>query len=506
MNIADALSGRAKLKGIHWLLRSATARKLLRDRLRALLFPGTALGRCHLRHVRYRPGRLLTAYYEMQVQIGTIEAYRPIAVTWGSDSYTDQHHDVIELARMQAEAVHRGVAAPFLKLIADFPEWRMGVWVSPLDTRFTQLLRVSDPQHVRAMLADAYASGSAGSDRHRISDYTVTSIKYRPGKRHVLRYDPVDPAKGGTVFAKLYVGDEGARAFRVTRCAADWLAEHGEGVNCVQPLAYVAEDAVVLYARVYGTPLSAQLRRPTAPLAHHWQRAGAMLNALHRLPEAVAGPLEPHDFVAEVRETARASDHIRALLPQVGAAIDALLDRALEMHQRLPQEPPTFTHGDFKSEHIWVGAGEPTLIDFHSRLADPALDLGKFLADLRLWHATYSRPGLEEAQQSFLAAYGRSVPNERLLRARLYEAVEVVKMAAHGSDLTLGATGRVRLFKRDWALRTARLAGHAQTVINELQFTLGLPAAAVSKPIPQLLSKALPPAASNRVRQSACQE
>jgi hypothetical protein len=480
MNIADALSGRAKLAGVQWVL-SATPRRVLRDQLRTLLSAGTMLGPCHLRHVRFRPGQRLTAYYDVHVQIGAIEAYhaRPIAVTWGSGSDADQNHETVDLVKMQTEAVCHGLAAPFRQLMADFPESSMHVRVSPLDARFIQLVRVSDPRRVCAMLADANPADSAASDQRRISEYTVTPIKYRPGKRHVLRYDPVDPV-AGTVFAKLYTGEDGARAFRVARYAADWLAEHGEGVNSVRPLAYVAEDAVVLYPQVFGAPLSDHLRCPSGGVARCLERAGAALYALHHLPEAVVGPLELHDFAAEIRETARASDYISALLPQVGAAIDALLDRARELHERLPQEPPTFTHGDFKSEHIWVAAGGLTLIDFDtSRLADPALDVGKFLADLQLRHAANSQPGLEEAHESFLVGYTHSAPNERLIRARLYEAVELVKMAA-----------RRGLFKHDWASRTARLVGRAQAVVNDLQLTLGLPAPAVSTQVAQHLSKA----------------
>src|SRR2546422_1621670 len=40
----------------------------------------------------------------------------------------------------------------------------------------------------------------------------------------------------------------------------------------------------------------------------------------------------------------------RSLLWSVGSAIQALLDRARALYARLPQEPPTFTHGDFRSE------------------------------------------------------------------------------------------------------------------------------------------------------------
>ena len=154
------------------------------------------------------------------------------------------------------------------------------------------------------------------------------------------------------------------------------------------------------------------------------------------------------------------------LLPSVGAAIDALLDRAQELHERLPQEPPTFTHRDFKSAHVWITPGGPTLIDFDSSdLADPAQDVGNFLADLQLRYAGYNQPGLQHAQERFLAGYAPGAPEERLMRARLYEAVELVKMTRH-----------LRPFNRDWASRTEQLIRRAQAVLSDLELTLGLPA------------------------------
>src|SRR5256884_9188662 len=131
----------------------------------------------------------------------------------------------------------------------------MHIRVSPLDPRFTQLARLSDPRYVRAMFEETYAAGNAAWDQRLISDYTVTSIKYRPGKRHVLRYDPRDPVTGGAVFAKLYIGKEearafrredGARAFRVAQGVADWLAEPGQGGDSLRPPGYVAPGAVLL--------------------------------------------------------------------------------------------------------------------------------------------------------------------------------------------------------------------------------------------------------------------
>src|SRR3989441_4150173 len=481
MNIADVLSGDAKLEGAQWVLLSATPRRALRGQLRALLSAPARLGPCRLRHAIFRPGRKLRAYYDARVHMEGTEGYRvrPIAVTWTVDGEADGRQGRDALAEMQAEALRQGRAAPFRELTAELPEWGMHIQVSPLDAQFPQLVRLLDPRHVRDMLAAAHAASGAASDQPQPDRYAVTSIRYLPSSCHVLRYDSLDATKGGTVFAKLYTGEEGAHAFHVARGVADWLAEHGESVAAVRPLAYVAEDRVVLYPGLSGAPLSKHLRRPGPGVAGCLERAGAALHALHPLPQAVAGPLPVHDFAAEIREVARDSAHVPALLPTIGAAIGALLDRAQAVRERLPQEPPTFTHRDFKCEHLLVAPGRLTLIDFdRCALADPAYDIGKFLADLQSSFFVYDQHGLEQAQERFLAGYAPGAPTERLLRARLYEAVQLVQMTVL----------RARLFEHHAAYRIERLIGRAQAVMNNLQSVLDLTRSLVNRKQPAAIS------------------
>src|SRR5438128_3441575 len=217
VNLVDALSGRAKLEGIQWMLRSGAPRRGLRRELSALLPAPDMLGPCQLRYARFGPGRKLTAYYDALVHIEGTKRYcaRPVAVTWGSDGDADQHHRTADLAEIQAEAVCHGVAAPFRQLVADVPAWDMHIQVSPLDARIPQLVRLSDPRYVRDVIAGAYAASEVAPDQAPASRYAVTSIRYRPGKRHVLRYEALDAAERGTIFAKLYHSEKGAWVFRV---------------------------------------------------------------------------------------------------------------------------------------------------------------------------------------------------------------------------------------------------------------------------------------------------
>lgn len=474
MNIDDVLSGRAGSPGIRWLLLSTAAKKALTDQLRALLPDGAAVRECRLREVRFKPGRKITAYYDVSASPVDSEGQqlRPVAVTWEQNAHAPRHEETAALARMQAEAVRRGVAAPFERLLGHSCDGKMRICVSPIDARFTQLVRVSDPRHIRNLLT---RTGIAASPSPRSGEYTVTPLKYRPGKTHILRYDPLDPG-GDSVFAKLYIiegqqrafrREDAARCFRVARNAADWLEERGDCGRALRPLAYFAEDAVVVYPQAAGTPLSDYARRRVDEIPPWFERIGVALRNLHQMPVELLGPLgPPHDCAAEIRLIAKKSAHIRPLLPQVGSTIEALLDRSRELHEQLHQEAPTLTHGDLKSEHIWVAPDRLTMMDFDTcHLADPALDLGSLLADWQFWHATSPQAGFREMRESFLAGYARGVPKERLMRARLYEALGLIKCAVR----------RVQLFENDWASRTSELVERAQAGLDDLQFALGIP-------------------------------
>ena len=96
--------------------------------------------------------------------------------------------------------------------------------------------------------------------------------------------------------------------------------------------------------------------------------------------------------------------------------------------------------------------------DFDScRRAEPALDLGKFLADLRWWFSLKGQPGLGDAQERFLEGYGPS-PRPRMFRARVYEAISLLKLTAR----------RVPLHDPDWVGRTTMLLVRADDLLRDL--------------------------------------
>jgi hypothetical protein len=457
LDLTTALSGSAGLAGVQWLLLEPPAREALLGALKAVLGDGTTIGAIALQRAKYKPGRYLTTYHAVELSAANgAKGTRLVEVNWMPPGSADPRGDQAAMQAMQAEAIARGLAAPFAALLAEDPAWGMRAQIFPLDADFPRLARLADPAYVRELLA---ADALVGSNA---SGYRITPIRYRPGQRHVLRYDPLDAGgqldERGTLFAKVYNSDKGARTFDVATRISDWLAEQNNGISAVRPLRYIAAEGLVLYPRVTGTPLSDLLREPGPQVDGYLRAAGAAIRALHQTPESLI-ELQPHSFAKELKGIVSASEHVHPLLPEAGAAIARLIERARGLHDQLPQEPPAFAYGDFKADHLWVTPGGMTLIDFDtSYLSDPAIDLGKFLADIQWWYDGYGLDGVEAAQQQFLAGYGAATPG-RLARARLYEALVLTKSTVR----------RVKLFDRDWAPRTARLIARATAVLDRLE-------------------------------------
>src|SRR5919198_6363373 len=192
MTIVDVISARAGLPGVRRVLLGAPMRRVVRHELRAALAAPGVLGACRLRRAKLKPDRKLTAWYDVRVQIPGIahDSTRPIAVTWSPPGDGPPPAAPPDLACVQAAAVRRGLAAPFERLRIDGPAWGMRIQIWPLDEQFGQLVRASDPRHVRYMLAAAHSAPSTQRPAGRpAAHYAVTPIRYRPGERHVLRYD-----------------------------------------------------------------------------------------------------------------------------------------------------------------------------------------------------------------------------------------------------------------------------------------------------------------------------
>nr|WP_238345254.1 aminoglycoside phosphotransferase family protein [Actinopolymorpha cephalotaxi] len=365
---------------------------------------------------------------------------------------------------LEREAKASGLVEPFTRLVAASPDGCLTLVIAPIDPAFPRLVRLYEPGYVTstaASLAGRLATG--GREVHPEVHTEVHTIRYRPGQRHVLRVVTAESAGGAgecspassETFLKAYRDGTGARAIAVAAALDTLLTASVPGVRPARPIGYVEADQAAWWAAEDGEPLWRRLTDPRAPGL--LRRIGQALRVVHdaghvpadaarsrtvpAYPPIPTLPILPrYDASAELAAVVRAAEHIQGLLPQVGTRIRDVISRLGDRLAARPAEPATLTHGDLKCDNILATHGELRLLDLdRAAIAEPALDLGKFVADLSWWHASLdvdARPAIS----AFLDGYG---PCDRVRLARAHDLAVLFQ-------LKLGAR-RIPVHHPEWA-------------------------------------------------------
>jgi phosphotransferase family enzyme len=402
MNLAAVVNGSAGAEGLRRFLQGPPVVGAW-ARLEELLEPGAALHDCRIHRVKLKPGHKLSAWAVAVVRDprGSL-CSRHVAVTWSPAGSPPR----AETEATEDDALRRGLAAPFRSLVAEVPSAGMGILAAPLDPRLPALVRMSDP----TFAAEAIGPGAAPA--------AVTTIRYRPGERHVLRY--AGPTGGR--YAKLYRPGAAGQACRRAAAVCAAVSCGPAAVQAARPRLWRRENALVAPA-VHGHPAAVE--------DVDLEAAGSLLGVIHR---GVAPPEPAVTLAGEIDAAERAAQHIDALLPPVGAALRRTLAAARECGERTAAQRAVLVHGDFKLDHLLWDGGSVTVIDLdRARPGEPALDLGKMLADLR-WRRAGAPPAADAARDRLMRGYGPVGAHGRA-RARLYEAVFLLKAAARRAPL-----------------------------------------------------------------------
>jgi len=440
---------------VRHLLCSRPPREALRAELAALLEDGARLGSCRLKRSKFSSGSI-EASYDVMIQGGNggPSTVRALQVTWELVEGAGRTSPVV---RPVAGGVPPEVRWPFRILEADVPPRAMRIQISPFDAKYSRLWRLFEPGYL-----DDALGASPGPDRPAAGRHRLTVLRYSPGRRHLIRFDPTVAHDGkGVIFAKVRKGKHEVQSLRFAQELAALAREAGLRLQVVQRLVRLPEDAVDLYPKAEGEPFDHLLRRRDPATFELLHQLGSQMRRLHGAARGSASGLLPQGFEDEWWATAVENERLRPLIPAAARRVDGLLSMARDLDARLVPEPPTMCHGDFKTEHVWVGSeGGFRLIDCDSAaLGEPAKDLGKFLADLQWWHAECGLPGLPEAQGAFLDGYGLGGQPWAALRVRLYEAVVLLRVTLR----------RVRLVDEDWVSGLEPMIDRAQAMIDRLR-------------------------------------
>jgi aminoglycoside phosphotransferase (APT) family kinase protein len=433
-----ALRGGAGLAGVRALLNGAGRASLLRS-VQAMARPGCEVHSLRLHRVHFKPGKKLAAYYE--VMIGGAATTVPLAVTW----FVEAPDGDARLAGVAQAVGESRAAGPFMR------HWRVErsgallLTIAPLDPVFPHLLTLADASHAAARLFPEHAV-MTGTAR-------VQFVRYRPGQRHVLRYTD---GTGRDRFAKLYRPGECAPVLDASCAfAAHSDATGVDAVRTVRPSAGLADCDALLYEHVSGVALSQHLKYGALP-AQQIVDTGRWMRALHDRSPAAQAAFRRRSADEEARRVMRACAAMSVLRPDLVERARSAVDLvAARLADREGEEPAVVVHGDMKADHLLCTSRSVAVLDTDScAIADPALDLGKLLADLRWWSLLSARPHQARAEAALLAGYAPAPA--RLARAYLFAAMLLVKMAGR----------RVSLARPDWARRTADVLDLAEQLLR----------------------------------------
>jgi aminoglycoside phosphotransferase (APT) family kinase protein len=124
--------------------------------------------------------------------------------------------------------------------------------------------------------------------------------------------------------------------------------------------------------------------------------------------------------------------------PDVVAHLTWELADVAAQADRLLAVPPTFCHGNFTPAQVLLHTTGVGVVDFDvAAAAEPALDLGRFIAYLRFALAKQRSRAGPALAQAFLSAYadaaGRRIRDVDAFASRvhLYERLSLLRLAAH---------------------------------------------------------------------------
>jgi aminoglycoside phosphotransferase (APT) family kinase protein len=306
--------------------------------------------------------------------------------------------------------------------------------VYPDDAELPSLAAVATGRALTPLLPEAGA-------RHRGDQAplaaSVRLLRYRPGRRATLLVSVRGQRR--SYVAKVY-----RDATKAAAVAGEAEALHDAARRCAvlrlaPPAGHAPALAAVLQHRVTGAPLHLLLggRRPAAPAATEAvDRAALALAQLHGLP-AVSGRVRSVD--AELLRFAARGARIGSVDPPVGTELVRLAERLTMVGRALPRDPAALVHGDCKPSQFLIADGIAWLLDLdHCGVAEPATDVGTFLASLRQLAVRRRLAGVRQRiaeepvalGERFLATYraarGDGAPESR---ARWHEAVALERKA-----------------------------------------------------------------------------
>jgi len=258
----------------------------------------------------------------------------------------------------------------------------------------------------------------------------VDILKHTPGRRCALGYTLDGPVTRRRLFGKILSGERGPDILETMgRIAA---AIPREVLLIPRPVGHLPDLRLLVTEYLEGTPLATPVYRGTSEAAA--RRMAAALATLHGCKARLDRRWSAQQETANTEEWLGRSPIGAAACPGRAAGLLRTLSRRAAL---LPEVPESPVHRDFYPEQVRDCGDRSALLDLDdARLGDPALDMGNFLAHLRLRSLQFAdaAPGCELGRPVFLAEYARRRAGASGMetlprRVAFYEAASLLRLA-----------------------------------------------------------------------------
>ena len=389
---------------------------------------GGARGRpyeCHILDTKYEPGSYCRILYQLgdHLVIGTYK--------WDSDeSQMPETTKVI-------------------------PSLGMRVYRFPNDPALPSLTKALDPQTVSTALAEGLPEFQASAARILRCD--VKLLRFRPGRRCTVRLKVwLREKESGDIYnrvlyGKIYHDLEKARhVYQQMLSLSSSISAKHDHVAFAAASAFLPDLVMVLQDPVEGAPLDSLISCDTEACDLRGfagtMAAASALAAFHTIGLAAG---KPRSITSELARFKKRGARIGQVNPELSANIIQLADALSAWLDTLDQWGATIclVHGDCKPSQFLINDQRVALLDFdHCGLADPAVDVGTFLATLQQMEVRQTiknrrQPApcaswMPDLKREFLETYctASGYPSGFWHRAEWYEAVALLRKAIRGFE------------------------------------------------------------------------
>jgi aminoglycoside phosphotransferase (APT) family kinase protein len=434
-------------------LATALDEQAMRPQLQALLFGDDSryqIERCNPGQAIYLGGDFCGLRYEMEVRDQASGALlEPLVIGRVFQDAAECATFMREkLAPVAARMQGRPELAAFIQPAERIEALNMIVHAFPIDGDLPILVDVTDARTLPARLADLLPEARAGGFTPRSCQVELAHY----GRRHrcTLRYTLTDGAsESRVVYGKVAADGSGARTAPVIAALREQLAT--SQINIPQVLALQPDAQLLLLEAIPGKPQVARLLK--ARLAGQPPAGALTLEDAIAACGRIAAAMHSTSIAPDRRRTLeheldwlQISIHALARIsPELGARLQSWFEQATTYAGQSTPLPLCFSHGDYTYTQLIFHDQQSGLVDFDTICqAEPALDLGQFLAYQRLAILKDQRPdaplpaaATEQLcaifRDTYCAARGPMIGDARQLQERvaLYEVLMLLRLAIH---------------------------------------------------------------------------